>query len=480
MSFKYKVLVLVLLAVVTRFIGLNWGNDFFFHPDESNMAVSLSQLSSTNLNPHFYAYGQFPLYLGYFTLKVFGIDNNYPNSIFILRLYSAVFSLISLYFFYKIYPNLLFILLLIFTPGLIQLAHFGTTESLLILTFSISLYLAKKIIDKPKFIYFFLASLCIGIATASKISGAIFAVPIIIAAIISRSWFLIPCGVLSILFAIVLSPYNLIEYSDFISALNYETSVATGAMPVFYTTQFKNSLPYIFQITRIFPFANAWPVLLFAIVSIFFIKIKNRKYVFTVIISCLVYFLYFGQLYVKWTRFMSPLFFVLPLMATLFLKRFPKFLPFALLPGLFFLSRYLFLDNRLVASRYLVSTLPEKSYVLSESGNVVNLPLLPNNLNIINYDFYNYDPISLANDLSISEYIIVPSRRVFKNYNYNYYRHLFDGSLGFQEIKRFTPVSDFFLNSENAEETWSVFDRPTIRVYKKVKNLSTEEYESIL
>ena len=444
------------------------------------MAVALSKLSPQSLNPHFFAYGQFPLYLGYFSLEVFNLPNNFVNSIFVLRFYSALFSLLSLYFFYKIYPSLSFVLLLIFTPGLIQLAHFGTTESLLILTFSINLFLAKLILKKPHFIFFIFAAISTAVATATKISGAIFALPIVFAAIHIRSWYLIPYFLLSLFLSIALSPYSILALPDFISTMRYETQVATGLLPVFYTTQFQNSLPYIFQITKIFPYVNGWPIFLFALLSIPYLVIKNKKYSIIIFLSSLIYFLYFGQLYVKWTRFMSPLFFVLPFFASIFLKRFPKLLPLALIPGIIFFAHYLFPDTRLVASKYLVSNLPQESTVLSESGNVVNLPVLPNGLNINNYDFYNYDSASLAKSLSSSDYILIPSRRVFKNYELNYYQHLFNGSLGFREIKRISPLSDFFLNPENAEETWSVFDRPIIRIYQKNNNLTLDQYENLL
>jgi hypothetical protein len=468
------------LAILTRFVGLNWGNNFFFHPDENNMATALSQLDLQNLNPHFFAYGQFPLYLGYFTLKVFSLPNNFVNSIFILRAYSAFFSLLSLYFFYKIYPHLVFILLLVFTPGLIQLAHFGTTESLLILTFVINLYLAKLILKKARFIFFILAAFSTAIAAATKISGVIFIFPIIVASLYARSWYLIPYGILSLLFTIALSPYNLLAFPDFISTMRYETQVATGLIPVFYTTQFQNSLPYIFQITKIFPYVNGWPVFLFALLSIPYLVIKNKKYSLIIFLSCLIYFLYFGQLYVKWTRFMSPIFFVLPLLAGIYLKRFPKLLPLALIPGILFFTHYFLPDTRLIASQYLVSELPKSTTVISESGNVVNLPVLPNNLNIINYDFYSNYPDHLSNYLQTADYIIVPSRRVFKNHNFKYYQNLFNGKLGFQEIKTIKPWSDFFLNPENAEETWSVFDRPSVRIYQKNIDLSLEQYEQLL
>jgi len=508
MSFKYKVFILVFLAVTTRFIGLNWGDNFFFHPDENNMATALSQLSFQNFNPHFFAYGQFPLYLGYFTLKVFGITNSFINSIFILRFYSALFSILSIYLIYliskKIFSSklsLLVVLLTIFSPGLIQLAHFGTTESFLVFVFLLEIYLSLKIYDQESaLLSYLLSGIFSGITVSTKISSLIFLGPILLVTLMNFIRqknkiktvinFLIFVN-LAFTFYVLSSPYNLINKSDFLSAINYETSVATGQTKVFYTTQFTKSIPYLFQLIKVFPYsAGIFQYIFFFIGFIIFIKkysVKKKIYLYyiLILIPSFVYFLYFGQLYTKWTRFLSPLFFLFPLSSAYFVSslssKFYRLISIILacLPGLFFFRLYLSPDTRIQASDYLVSTLTPDSTLLSESGNVVDIPVLPHSFKITSYDFYNNYPNNLSNYLLTTDYIIVPSRRIFKNYQYPYYQHLFDGTLGFQEIKNFTPHYDLFLNSENAEETWSVFDHPTIRIFQKVQNLTTDQYENL-
>jgi 4-amino-4-deoxy-L-arabinose transferase-like glycosyltransferase len=509
MFFKFVAFSILILALFTRFVGLNWANGYFFHPDENNMATAVSQLSSQNYNPHFFAYGQFPLYLGYFTLKAVNIPNSFSNSVYVLRFWSAVFSSLTIFIIYlisqKLFPQpltLIVVLLTIFSPGLIQLAHFGTTESLLLLVFVSNIFLAFKIINRPKWIYFIIAGIVSGIGLATKVSSLIFLGPVFLAVlfnliknthrlnIISRVVLFI---IITVIFALILSPYNLIESSDFLSSLRYETAVATGRMPVFYTTQFQNTTPYLFQLSKIFPYTSGLPVFILAILGFFTfiknckLKIKNSTYWSLLLISSFVYFLYFGQLYTKWTRFVSPLFFIPPLFVVYFISKIkPSFIRYILvviccLPGIYFIKIYFSPDVRVTASGWIDNNIPADSKIFSEGGNVVNLPLTRQSYRVNNYDFYgNYDPATLAAGLSDSDYILVPSRRIFKNYRFSYYQHLFDGSLGFMEIKRFSPDTDFLLNPENAEETWSVFDRPTIRIYKKVKQLDMSQYETLL
>lgn len=510
-------MLILLLTFTTRFIGLTWGNGYYFHPDESNMATALSQFNSSNLNPHFFAYGQFPLYLGFFLLNLLSAANNLGNSILILRFWSAVFSILAVLVVYlisrKIFSrslSLVMVLLVIFSPGLIQLAHFGTTESLLILVFLTNIHLAIRISDQPQnYFLYVLAGLVTGVGLATKISSLIFLGPILLASFVNFIRSRYPLTYISkiylllfftLIFCFVFSPYNLLVKSDFLSSLNYETGVAAGRLKVFYTTQFQNTSPYLFQFTHIFPYVSGLPVFILAIIGfLFFIRnsclpagrgkleIKNFKYWSLILAPALIYFLYFGQLYAKWTRFVSPLFFIFPLFATYFLSKIKKLtlryflISICCLPGIYFLNLYLHPDIRQTASLWIGNHLPPNSKILSESGNVVNLPLDSSNYQIDNYDFYNnYDPTTLSAGLADADYILIPSRRVFKNYHFSYYQHLFDGSLGFIEIKQFDPQIDIFLNPENAEETWSVFDRPTIRIYRKIKQFDPSQYEIIL
>jgi len=91
--------------------------------------------------------------------------------------------------------------------------------------------------------------------------------------------------------------------------------------------------------------------------------------------------------------------------------------------------------------------------------------------------------------LITSDYIFVPSRRIFANYlrlageyplTAKYYSLLFSGKLGFTEIKTFTALNSKLFADEKAEETFTVFDHPTIRIYKKVVGLGQKDYENLL
>ena len=476
------------------------------------MATALTSLTPASLNPHFFAYGQFPLYLGYFILRIVGIPNNFESSIMILRIISATAGFLMLFSLFWLW-RLLFkqksaiplLVLVLASPGLIQIAHFGTTESLLTLIFPLTLCLSVRIYQNPQSrLNYFLYSLVLSIAVATKISALIFIVPVIISSlfIIIKSRFkllltttlsLLLVIFSSLLLSLFFSPASFLNLNEFLSSINYETSVATGELSVFYTRQFEGTLPYLFQLTHIFPYVWGLPVFLLSLLSLAVLVIKfvstfRRSYFPYLIVglSTIAYYLYFGQTFTKWTRFQSPIFFVGPILTALFIVRIKnKLLSFivmclCLVPGILFYKIYLVPDIRLTASNWLIENIPAGSTVLTEGGNVVNLPVNPPSYEVINFDFYQVDSnpnlaSELTEKLKITDYIIVPSRRIFKNQNnsrypvsQNYYQQLFSPSSNFKLIKTFSPQNSFILNSENAEETYTVFDHPTIRVYQKI------------
>ena len=554
--------IILILTVGTflRFWGLNWGLPYPFHPDERNMADAITRFSSTNLDPHFYAYGQFPLYLAYFTGIVFlslikrGAINtlSFTQAIFALRFWSAVFSTATIYITYliakKLLPkNLFTIYYLLFTisfaPGLIQSAHFGTTESVLAFCFLAVVYFSLKILENPIFSNFFWEAFFLGIALGSKISGAIFAFPLALSFFIlfkntqelkERLKILLFFSLtltFTFTFTFLASPYLLLKFQESRGTLLYEISVAQGKPVLFYTRQFINTTPVLFQLKKIFPYALGWPTFLLGLLGIVlcwieilksFFEKKTHYSWFIIHSSFLIYFFSQAFLFTKWTRFMAPIFPFFPIFASYSFSKIPHFLKskrlftiyyllftISIVPGLLFSSIYFRPDVRFVTSEWIYQNIPSGSYVLSETANVVDIPIFPPNqqsainnyqLSPISFNFYDLDENpkvfqKLLDELEKSDYIFIPSRRIFANHlriheKYRliakYYQLLFSGKLGFKEIKTINPFPkftiynlQFSISDEVAEETFTVFDHPVIRIYKKIIYYNKSDYENL-
>ena len=242
---------IIVLLFYTRFINLNWGLPYPMHPDERNMANAVQSLNCnikyqiSNIkncfNPHFFAYGQLPLYLGYLLTWVFKGYRNFGSlvitleeAVISLRMISAIASIINVFVLMKI-VNLIskknqshyMILILNFSPFFIQFSHFGTTESLLMLFYSLIIYFSMRLIARRTTYEVVWLALVSGLAVATKVSSILFIIVPLTAILSSlRSWDryknLFKFGLLAGTFMIIFSPHNFINFQDFVGAMRYE------------------------------------------------------------------------------------------------------------------------------------------------------------------------------------------------------------------------------------------------------------------
>lgn len=544
--------------ILTRIINIDWGLPLSMHPDERNMAIALQNLKcqpfklSSNLNfnrllvwlkncynPHFYAYGQLPLYLGLMLVKLSNLITKsahltitYSEAVMSLRTISVLANILNFYFLIKIfrlfYPHknerfFLSLLPFIFVPFFIQYAHFGTTESLLMFFYTSIVYFCLLVttnnsLDKK---YIYILGLLSGLSLGTKVSSLIFLIPVLMTIslqkislrekFINQLFYLI----YTLIFFSISSPHNLLNFADFLSAINYETAVATGSIKVFYTYQFENSLPLVFQFFKIFPYSLGWPLFVFFLMGFIFTSWKEKR-IFILKISIIFYFLTNTYLYTKWARFMAPIFPLMLIFSMIFLHKIKSkflylFLLFiSILPGMAFLSIYINEDIRISASKWIFQHLESNAFILSETANVVDIPYVINEISKKNFDYISFNFYDLDNNyhlqanlrhyLKKADYVIIPSRRIIYNYtcflNANdisyhkkrckeilkkypllqkYYQDLlYSGK--YKLIKTFSsfPKIKFLektlieLPDEEAEETWTVFDHPVIRIYKRI------------
>jgi hypothetical protein len=544
----FIILSIIVLGAFFRFYKLDWGQGLFAHPDEYHIVGSVNQLSfPTQMNPHFFSYGTVIIYLIYFTQELL---KHFPTTfnLFLLgRFYSALFSTLTIFTVYKICEffmqrrfSYLAALLVAITPGLIQQAHFATPESALTFFLFGSLFFSIKFLKQNKVISLILASVFLGFAMGVKISSIIFLLPLVIV-IGMKSFFqkistkslhlfikqilksflrfigFTTIGITSATFIlIIVAPYIFLDFPAFKANLEYEGGLAIGKFSVFYTRQFINTIPVMFQLEKILPYALGPLLLLFSLAGFLFIVItfiRKLKTEFAIIlIAFLSLFLANAFLFAKWTRFVAPTFpffaiFASFLLDRLYLKKklISKFLIATLLIGTFlwttaFFSIYSHPDARVTASGWIENNFPKNSNILVEGGNMVDIPL-GGSFDRISLDFYNLETdnqarLQILSEINKANYFLVQSRRVFMNHQRlpkvfpvtaKFYNSLFNGTLGFTEIKEFSSYPKLEIGNwkleipdEKAEETWSVFDHPVIRIFKKTQQLSIDDYAKFL
>jgi len=204
---------------------------------------------------------------------------------------------------------------------------------------------------------------------------------------------------------------------------------------------------------------------------------------------------------------MAPIFAFFPIFAAFFLSYLRNLrclsyliVLFSVFPGLLFSFIYFSPDIRFTASEWIYKNIPSNSQILFDTGNVLDIPISPpnyqlpiTNYSLVSFDFYHLDEnpelfSELLHYLETSDYIIVPSRRIFANHlriaekypkTAKYYQLLFSGKLGFVQIAKIEPFYSKIFKDEEAEETFTVFDHPTIRIYRKNVNLTKTDYENL-
>lgn len=530
------VIILTIIGTFLHFYNLNWGAPFYFHPDERNIASAVTQIQFPHqMDPNFFAYGSLPIYTIYFTGLLINALYKFPPqtdqfsiAIQISRFYSALFATLLIPIIFLIgkklrneTTGLIAAFLATTSVGFIQFAHFGTFEMWLTFFSVLLFWVCLQTLSKKTIL---LIGILFGILVAIKISS-LSLLPILL--------FIIPAKIgikklktkfikttlkflLTALFIFVTAfllyylsnPFVFLDTQSFSNSMHYETSLALGTLPVFYTGEFFYTIPVIFQFIKIYPFLIN-PLITILFISSFFylswiaIKTKNKSYI---ILNTFYLLLFLSQafLFAKWTRYMVPtlpfIFLIIALTLTDFFNK--KFKPFSHITILtivifintlfafsYFITVFIRSDTRIEAYHFAQRTIPSNTFILSE---VYDLGIVPFNqmyANITLFNYYDLDnnsvdatPAILSDELSTRQYIILPSQRILKTrllqkdkfpLANSFYTKLISGQLGYRKIYE-TPCDLFcsitYLGSPiwSFEETANVFDRPTVMIFKKI------------
>lgn len=293
--------------------------------------------------------------------------------------------------------------------------------------------------------------------------------------------------------------------------------------------------PIMYQIDHVLPYALTWMVFILSVAG--FLFLPRNKYIDALRVALLIVFIPNAFMYTKWTRFLAPAYPVMSIFAILAfialaerlyqlvryfrgLRLFIHAWLFIVLlcmitPGIAYLSVYANPIVHYMASEWIYKNIPSGSVILSETANVIDLPIASPGIypSAVNYNYISFNSYDVDADpnlkrsfkeyINSADYIFVPSRRVFYNHTCErngypfvksdpvrcaklmatyptlneYYYDLFKGNLPFKEVARFTSFPEINIGGhivytspdEDAEETWTVFDHPVIRIYKRIK-----------
>lgn len=525
---------LVVAAVLVRFNGLAWDQGLMLHPDERNLATAAASLRFPDgLVPTFHAYNGLSLYLPRLlteALRWIGLmpASGVPEIALASRILSASFSLAAAFLFYRC-ALLLFdewwalftLALAIFTPGFIQAAHFGTTESALLFFLMLTIYISMVQLKTGASIMkcglgFGLA---IGLALGFKTTAASFAIVPLVAALVEyrhtrqpQKLLVLPiAGVLAVLLILLTTPQIVLDTSAYVKTMQFEGGVVRGIVDVFWTYQFQNAIPVAFELRQLPWLAGILPACaaILGIGALVWRLWRGRPDalpMLPLLIFSLVYAAIIFSWHAKFVRYLVPL---LPLiiLATALLcrlvwQRRPQagtvisgIIAYTLVvQGLLQASLYSREDSRLAAWHYLQQA-ARRGDGLAVEPVEVGLPFpgredLALQVNVLPL----LDPSSqhkiqnISIQLEKSAWLVISSRRHYlvlpglkQRYPEmcGYYDALWNGELGFAVAHSFRRrpqgVFSFLDPSMIAEETLSVFDSPTVFILRKEETLTAAE-----
>ncbi|OGY08809.1 MAG: hypothetical protein A2700_00620 [Candidatus Blackburnbacteria bacterium RIFCSPHIGHO2_01_FULL_44_64] len=527
-------LVLILfLAGFLRFYNLNWDQGNFFHPDERNIAAAVSRIDFfENLNPQFFAYGGFSIYLARVVGELLRLTTNHSGWVsdwgkidLVSRFVSALASLFTVLTTFFLAKNLfdkktglLAAFLITFFPTLIQSAHFGVTESLITLLVTLIALVSLKLSDRFSWRLVFFLAVLLGVGLSTKTSALSFYLfPIVVLLFRSKRLgasrvflSIYSLLVLSILTFFVFSPYSFLDWQKFRESMLYESGVVVGRLKVVYVLQFENTYPYFFQVKNFF--WQIGPVFFLSLVGLFYAVYRVVFYRQLKLLAFLLfpvfYFLYVGSWYAKFIRYMVP---IIPFLAVLGAfalregvranKRFGLgvalvFLVLTAFGGLSFFSIYTRPQTRIAASEWIYDNISPGARILQEHwDDGLPVPMgglrTPEVYSIEQLAIYDADnqqkALYYSERLAEGDYVVISSRRLYGTLinlphpyplTSRYYKLLFQGDLGYKKISEFSSYPGFLgitINDDGSEETFQVYDHPKVIIFENSRHYRAEQ-----
>ena len=345
---------LLAVAFALRVYGLNWDQGLFFHPDERQILMVVERISipanlrvllsaQSPLNPNFFAYGSFPIYLLRMCSWLLSLrDGAWAGlSRFYLvgRALSAFFDTLTVYATFslanKVYGRRAAVLaaaLVTCTVLHIQLAHFYTVDTLLTTLVLLAVGKAVDVARGGRLRDGRRLGVLFGMALATKIS----ILPLGLVAVVAwwvagqpagsaktslrtklgQSWSEARQGVLhtlgtALVCFVLLQPYAVLDASRFFVGVGQEIAMAQGWYDFPYTRQYAGTWPYLYQARQILLFGMGLPLGLLGVSGLLWLVVRVVRQAgreeMVLLAWPLLYALMQGAAYAKFIRYTLPL-----------------------------------------------------------------------------------------------------------------------------------------------------------------------------
>ncbi|MEX2425799.1 MAG: DUF2298 domain-containing protein [Thermomicrobiaceae bacterium] len=415
---------------------------------------------------------------------------------------------------------------------LIQLAHFFTVDTWVTFFSIATLYACMQIASHFSLRWILIAAAFGGAALATKVSVGVLGIPIIVAMVIGARQvsstrrdafrlFAIRLGMAAIPAVTVFGlfePYAIWRPGPFIDDIRNQWEIVNGHYDVPFTRQFVGTISGLNEIENLVLWGIAPGFGIAALISVGiagYLAIRTRDTRYILLLSWIIpYFFVIASSEARFLRYAAPL--VPPLAVivghqlAIWWYRSPASWRNRLLPGsaiaivsgitlawaIAFMGVYTGPHPRVEASEWIYENVEPGATLTHEIWD----DRLPVRLMAGSGEIYSYRGLDLYADrenaeafdyieetLGEADYIVLASQRLSDSiprlpWRYPvqsaYYRLLEDEKLGFElahEATNYPGFSSFRVNTSAADESFSVYDHPPVRIYRKVDELTRDE-----
>jgi hypothetical protein len=355
---------LALLGFALRLYGLNWDQGNSFQPDERQILFHVTTLSwptsleqflnpaQSPLNPHFFAYGSFPLYLlallGNLLRHIAPALGSFVGLTLVGRTLSAAFDSgtialtgwLALLLVRDDAPGrpsawsaaLLAAALVAFTPFQLQLSHFYAVDTLLLFFVMLTIVTCVALVTTERpLLWSLLVGASYGLALATKFSAAPLAVPLLVAVwlrwwrdrdLLSALNELLSAALVCIVVFVVTQPYAVLDWQNYVAQVAEQSDLARGTLLVPYTLQFGGTIPVVYELRNMVLWGMGVMLSVAACAALLWClwRIWRREAAASWLILLSWIFVYGAitcSFYVKYMRYMLPVYPLLTLLAAM-------------------------------------------------------------------------------------------------------------------------------------------------------------------
>ena len=522
------------IALGVRLFGVNWDHGAGFHPDERRIAEAISGMSfqPLQLNPHFFAYGSFPLYVTRTVCSVAALADpwwgGYHGAIRMGRMLAAVWGTLGVVVLFLLGRRLFGSATGLLAAALLamcvlpdQNAHFATNDIPLSTLVLLVLYLAKRAVDSGRLGYAIAAGAVAGLALATKVSAAPLLLPVGLVAVLwwapRRGWRqLLGWGAATgaaVLGGFCLGqPYALLDPHSFLHDVLEQSEMVRNAGLFPYTNQYVGVPKVAYDLRELVVWGMGPPLGLAALVGLGLALVRSVRERWSSELLLLAWVVPFAAITmsfdVKFPRYLLPVYPLLILWGAAALQRWgivsrlgrwvrAGVVAVTATYLLAFMSIYVHPHTVRTASEWYYAHVPAGSRVLSQDwdeGYPQHLPgCSPEATTVITFPFYEPDgpakTARLAREVAAADFIALQTKRLYGATTQasarfpltsNFFYLLFAGDLGYEILVDFTSRPTLLgveLPSELADESFSVYDHPKVLIFRNQGRLPAEEIE---